>query len=73
MINQNFTNSNVKYLREKNKILQEKMAKDLNINQSTLAKWENNTRKITLEWALRLSNYFSIEVGDFISKDLKNN
>ena len=45
--NNNFTNSNVKYLREKKKISQEKMSKELKINQATLAKWESNTRKIT--------------------------
>ncbi len=69
--NNNFTNSNVKYLREKKKISQEKMSKELKINQATLAKWESNTRKITLEWAIKLSNYFNIPIGDFISKDLK--
>ena len=69
--NNNFTNSNVKYLREKKKISQEKMSKELKINQATLAKWESNTRKITLEWAIKLSNYFNITIGDFISKDLK--
>ena len=72
MINNNFTNANVKYLREKNKISQEKMSNDLDINQSTLAKWESNTRKITLEWAIKLSNYFDIEIGEFISKNLKD-
>ena len=70
--NSNFTNSNVKYLREEKKISQEKMSKELQINQATLAKWESNTRKITLEWAIKLSNYFDIPIGDFISKDLKN-
>ena len=69
--NNNFTNSNVKYLREKKKISQEKMSKELKINQATLAKWESNKRKITLEWAIKLSNYFNIPIGDFISKDLK--
>ena len=66
----NFTNSNVKYLRIKKNISQQKMAKDLHINQATLAKWESNTRKITLEYAIILSNYFNIPVGDFISKNL---
>lgn len=68
--NENFTNKNVKYLREINNIPQSKMAKDLKIDQSTLAKWENNTRQITLDWAIKISEYFKIEIGDFISKDL---
>ena len=32
------------------------MAKDLNIDQSTLAKWENGTRQITLDWAIKIAN-----------------
>ena len=65
--NKNYTNINVKYLREKRGISQTKLAKDLNIDTSTLAKWENNTRQITLEWAIKLANYFDMDVGNFIS------
>ena len=68
-----YTNKNVKYLREQKNISQSKMANELNIDQSTLAKWENGTRKITLNWAIKLSNYFNIPVGDFISKDYLTN
>lgn len=71
--NKNFTNSNVKYLRENSNISQSKMSKDLNIDQSTLAKWENGSRQITLEWAIKIANYFDISVGDFISNDYIHN
>lgn len=67
----NFTNNNVKFLRENKKITQKKMSKDLNLDQSTLAKWESNSRKITLEWAIKLSEYFHVSVGDFITTNLK--
>lgn len=67
----NYTNANVKFLREQKNIPQSKLAEDLKIDQSTLAKWENNTRQITLEWAIKLAEYFNIFVGDFISKDLR--
>lgn len=67
----NFTNINVKFLREQKNISQAKLSEDLNIDQSTLAKWENNTRQITLEWAIKLAEYFNVFVGEFISKDLR--
>ncbi len=70
--NNNYTNINVRFLRELNNISQAKMSKDLDIDQSTLAKWENGTRQITLEWALKLSNYFNVDIGTFISEDLKH-
>lgn len=65
--NKNYTNVNVKYLREKKGISQTKLAKDLKIDTSTIAKWENNSRKITLDWAIKLANYFDMDVGSFIS------
>ena len=71
--NKNFTNNNVKYLREMNNISQSKMSRDLKIDQSTLAKWENGGRQITLEWAIKIANYFDISVGDFISNDYAHN
>ena len=69
----NYTNSNVKYLRESKNIPQKEMAKQLKIDQSTLAKWENNTRQITIEWCFKLAKYFNVFIGDFISKDLRLN
>ncbi len=69
--NYNYTNSNVKYLREAKGISQGKLADELKIDQSTLAKWENNTRQITLEWSIKIANYFNVVIGDFISKDLR--
>ena len=73
MKNANYTNSNVKYLRIKREIAQSKLAEDLEIDQSTLAKWENGSRQITLDWAIKISNYFNIDVGTFIATDLKRN
>ena len=69
----NYTNANVKYLRERRGLSQGELAEALNIDQSTLAKWEANTRKITLEWSMKIAEYFSVFIGDFISTDLKNN
>lgn len=69
MIN-NYTNKNIKYLREKNNLSQLELSNKLNIDQSTLAKWENNSRQITLEWAIKISKHFHIDVGSFIQFDL---
>lgn len=69
----NYTNMNVKYLRERKGIPQSELAEALEIDQSTLAKWEAGTRKITLEWSMKIAEYFNVFIGDFISTDLKNN
>lgn len=65
--NKNYTNLNLKYLREKKGISQTKLAQDLKVDTSTITKWENNTRQITLEWTIKLANYFDMDVGSFIS------
>lgn len=67
----NFTNSNTKYLREQKHISQENLSNELDIDQSTLAKWESSTRQITLEWAIKIADYFNVNIGDFIEKDLR--
>ena len=69
----NYTNMNVKYLRERKGIPQSELAEALEIDQSTLAKWEAGTRKITLEWSMKIAEYFNVFIGDFISTDLKKN
>lgn len=67
----NYTNANLKFLREMKEITQERISKDLKLDQSTLAKWENNSRKITLEWAINLAEYFNVNVGEFITIDMR--
>ncbi len=67
----NYTNTNVKFLREQKGISQGTLSDNLNIDQSTLAKWENNTRQITLEWSIKIAEYFDVPIGDFIAKDLR--
>lgn len=71
MKNSNYTNINIKYLRKKKNISQYKMADDLKIAQATIAKWELDERNVTLGWAMKLSEYFDVDVGSFISKNLE--
>lgn len=68
----NYANENIKYLRDLKGISQYQLAKDLNIDRFTIAKWETNKVKITLEWAIILSNYFDIEIGKFVSERLQD-
>ncbi len=68
---QNYINTNIKYLRDKNKIQQGKMAEDLDIDQSTIAKWESGDRQPNMDWILKLCSYFNVFIADFITKDLR--
>lgn len=66
-----FSNSNIKFLREKKGLNQGDLSKALNIDQSTVAKWETGERQITLSWAFKLSDFFDVQIGDFLTTNLK--
>lgn len=68
---ENYICTNIRYLRNLNKIKQGKMANDLNIDQSTIAKWETGDRQPNLGWISKICDYFHILIGDFITKDLR--
>ena len=64
---------NLKYLREKNNILQGKMAKELKIDQSTIAKWETGDREPNMGMIIKVSNYFNVHIHSLITDDIKMN
>lgn len=63
---------NLKYLRKKNKLSQNKLAKKLNVNQTTIARWEDENREPTISNAFKVAKYFEISIDDLISVDLTN-
>lgn len=68
----NFFAKNLKYLREKRNLDQQKVADDLNIPQSTLSCWENGIRTPKIEQIIDIANYFNVEI-DIISRDYSKN
>lgn len=68
-----YFSKNLKYLRKKNKLSQNKLAKNLNVNQTTIARWEDEGREPTISSAFKIAKYFEISIDDLISADLMNN
>lgn len=64
----NFFSKNLKYLREKKNLDQQKVAEDLNIPQSTLSCWETGIRTPKVEQIIDIANYFGVKI-DIISRD----
>lgn len=62
---------NIKYLREKNNLDQQKFADVLGVPRSTLACWENGLRTPKLEQIVKIAEYFGTNL-DIIYKDLEN-
>lgn len=63
---------NLKYLRKKNNLSQNKLAKKLNVNQTTIARWEDKGREPTISSVFKIAKYFEISIDDLITIDLTN-
>ena len=62
--------SNLKFLRQKNKISQQKLADELKIDRSTISRWENDEMDITVGNAIQIADFFNIPLEEFTSIDL---
>ena len=65
-----FFNKNLKYIRQQKNISQQELADKLNLDRSTISRWENDEMDVTVGNALLVANYFNIPIEDFTSKDL---
>ena len=65
-----FFNKNFKYIRQQKNISQQELADKLNLDRSTISRWENDEMDVTVGNALLVANYFNIPIEDFTSKDL---
>lgn len=61
---------NIKFLRQKKGLSRTQLAKQLKVNQSTVARWENNSMGITIDNAYDVSVFFNISIDDMVKKDL---
>lgn len=68
----NYFSKNLKFLREKNNMSQNKLAKLIGVNQTTIARWEDNNRTPTVDNAYDVCKIFNIPLSEFLGKDLKS-
>ena len=61
---------NLKYLREKQGISKSELSKKINVNQSTLSRWENEEMGATVDSAIDVANYFNVSMADLVGIDL---
>ena len=67
----NYFSSNLKYLREKKKLSQNKFAEMIGVNQTTVARWEDDNRTPNLDNAIDVSNALNIPLPDLVGRDLR--
>ncbi len=68
-----YFNKNLKYIRQQKGVSQQELADKLNIDRSTISRWENDEMDVTVGNALLVSNYFNIPFEDLTAKDLTKN
>lgn len=67
----NFFSTNLKYLRQVNKLTQEELGKKLDKDYSTIGKWEKGQRSPIMYDVLRIVELFNISLEDLIYKDMR--
>ena len=65
-----FFNKNLKYIRQKKNLSQQELADKLNLDRSTISRWENDEMDVTIGNAIKISNFFNVPMEDFTGKDL---
>ena len=67
----NYFSTNLKYLREKRNLSQNKLASMIGVNQTTIARWEDDNRTPNLDNAIDVSKILNIPLPDLIGRDLR--
>ena len=67
----NFLSTNIKFLRQKNNLTQEDIARIVGKSRVLVSQWESDERDITTEDIIKLSDFFNIPMGLLVGKDLR--
>ena len=66
-----FFSTNLKYLREKNNLSQSKLAEKIGVNQTTIARWEDDNRIPTIYNAVDIANALNVPLPHLLGTDLR--
>ena len=67
---ENFFANNLKYIREKRGLSKSQLAEKLNVNQSTITRWESGEMGATVTNAFDISRILNVPLPDILGKDL---
>ena len=62
-------NDVIKSLRKRRGLTQSELAEHLNLSQSTIASWENGSRRPDLDFLPKLAQFFGVTVDDLLGRD----
>ena len=67
----NYFSTNLKYIREQKGLSQNKLANMIGVNQTTIARWEDDNRIPTIDNAVDISEKLNIPLPELLGKDLR--
>lgn len=67
----NYFSTNIKFIREQKGLSQNKFGELLNVNQTTIARWEDENRIPTIDKAIDISLILNIPLNVLVGKDLR--
>lgn len=68
---ENFFNTNLKFLREKKKLSQNKLANMIGVNQTTIARWESKEMAPSIDNVVDLTEILGVELAEMLGIDLR--
>lgn len=65
-----FFNTNLKFVRQQKGLSQQELADKLNIDRSTISRWESNEIDATVENAIKVADVLNVSIADLTGRDL---
>lgn len=67
----NYFSTNLKFIREQKGLSQNKLANMIGVNQTTIARWEDDNRVPTIDNAVDVSEALNVPLPELLGKDLR--
>ena len=61
----------LKELRKKKRISQQRLATELNMNQSTISRYENVSRQADYDTLIKFADYFGVTLDYLLGRDMQ--
>ncbi len=65
-----FFSKNLEYLRKSKNMTQSELATKINVDQTTIGRWEDGNREPTVGNVVNIATVFNISIPDLLDKDL---
>lgn len=67
----NYFYSNIEYIRKSNNLTQQALADKLNMDRSTISRWEQKCNGATIDSIINISEILNIPLSELIGRDLR--